>query len=267
MVLMSQYQMLTLFYTMGLSYIVYVMFIYYENNIFINDTESDTDFDSGNEGGSDSDSESEQVKEQVKETIRYEDKYLAKYRAFNDKFAYSQDDYETEYQKYEELIYTNRHNHGELNLEEIQKESCDYMHNQFLIKFKNSYVMENTPLGNVAMCYNHEKGSFEYYSDKIIPYRYLEPVARKYVIFFHCKQLYIDMEEQLKQAELKLEQEKVAKEDKLEKELESKKKDPPKKEIFAKLKNYNKENSISSNFKNTNPLSNYIKPNINMQNK
>ena len=118
-------------------------------------------------------------------TVKYEDKYLKEYRIFPDKFMYSHDDYETEYQKYEELIYINRNEHEDLDLEKIQKESCDYMHEQFLLKLKNSYVMDNTPLGNVAMCYNHEKGSFDYYSDKIIPYRYLEPVARKYVIFFH----------------------------------------------------------------------------------
>ena len=250
-------QILALFYTMALAYFVGIIAMYYEKEVFLNNDEIETD--------SDTDEETDIV---IKEPIKYEDNYLEKYRAFNDKFMYSQDDYETEYQKYEELIFTNKNKDesGELNLEDlenIQKESCDYMHNQFLLKLKNSYVMEHTPLGNVAMCYNHEKETFEYYSDKIIPYRYLEPVARKYVMFFHCKQLYVDMDE-----ELKLQQEKIAKEE-AEKEAEKERvetittTEPPKKELFAKLKSYNKETTNApSNYKNNklNPLPNYMKP-------
>lgn len=258
-----EYQILSLFYTITLAYFVGIIAMYYEKEVFLNNDETDSD--------SDSDEETSIV---IKDPIKYEDKYLEKYRSFNDTFMYSQDDYETEYQKYEELIFTNKNKDesGELNLEDlenIQKESCDYMHNQFLLKLKNSYVMEHTPLGNVAMCYNHEKETFEYYSDKIIPYRYLEPVARKYVMFFHCKQLYVDMDK-----ELKLQQEKIAKEQsEAEAEAESVKErvetiittEPPKKELFAKLKNYNRETTNApSNYKNNkpNPLPNYMKPTI-----
>lgn len=251
-------QIIALFYTMALAYFVGIIAMYYDKDVIVDhyDTESDTDEDTLSEVTV------------LKEPIKYEDKYLEKYRTLNDKFVYSYDDYENENQKYEELIFTNHNkDDGEkLTLEEIQKESCDYMHNLFLLKFKNSYVMEYTPLGNVAMCYNHEKGSFEYYSDKIIPYRYLEPVARKYVIFFQCKQLYVDMDEELKQTELKLQQEKISKEEAEKERLETiKNNPPPKKELFAKLKNYNKETTNApSNFKNNKPnaLSNYMKPSI-----
>lgn len=252
-------QILTLFYTMALAYFIGIIAMYYEKEtVFSNtdETESDTD--------------EELLVEQVKEPIKYQDKYLERYRSLNDKFVYSYDDYEVENQKYEELIFTNhtKLENGELTLEDIQKESCEYMHNQFLLKLNNSYAMENTPLGNVAMCYNHEKETFEYYSDKVIPYRYLEPVARKYVIFFHCKQLYVDMDEELKQSELKSQQDKAAKEeaDKIEKEqIETNKNDVPKKELFAKLKHYNKETTNGpSNFKNNkpSPLPNYMKPTV-----
>ena len=33
---------------------------------------------------------------------------------------------------------------------------------------------------------------FDYYSNNVIPYRYLEVVARKYVLTYNCLELYID---------------------------------------------------------------------------
>lgn len=64
----------------------------------------------------------------------------------------------------------------------------------------NNYIMEYTPVGNVIMQYNHKKESFLYYSDNNIPFRYLEPIGRKYVIVFKCKQLFIDMKEELEKS-------------------------------------------------------------------
>lgn len=64
-------------------------------------------------------------------------------------------------------------------------------------RLSNNYIMEYTPVGNVIMQYNHKKESFLYYSDNNIPFRYLEPIGRKYVIVFKCKQLFIDMKEEL----------------------------------------------------------------------
>ena len=61
----------------------------------------------------------------------------------------------------------------------------------------NSFVIEMTPVGNVIMQYNKEKESFVYYSDHIIPYRYLETVSRKYVCIFNCKQLFIERHEEV----------------------------------------------------------------------
>lgn len=118
-----------------------------------------------------------------------------------------------------------------------------------LDKLKNNFVMEKTPLGNVLMLYNNKRGSFEFYSDNTIPYRYLEPVSRKYVKMFDCRPIYCDMEEELKISEKKLEEK-----DKEEKEKEEKKKQDDienkknnvavvdtKKNVFAKFKSYNKE--------------------------
>jgi hypothetical protein len=56
----------------------------------------------------------------------------------------------------------------------------------------NSYLMESTPVGNIVMYYDKKKESFLYYSDNVVPFRYLEPVGRKYVIMFQCKELFQD---------------------------------------------------------------------------
>lgn len=56
----------------------------------------------------------------------------------------------------------------------------------------NSYLMEFTPVGNIVMHYDKNKEAFLYYSDSVVPFRYLEPVGRKYVIRFQCKDLFHD---------------------------------------------------------------------------
>jgi len=81
---------------------------------------------------------------------------------------------------------------------EIEKDAYNIVLKEHLLKHKNNFVLEYTPLGNVYMRYNSEKETFEYFSDSTLPYRYLETVARKYVITFFCKPIYIDIEEELK---------------------------------------------------------------------
>ena len=111
--------------------------------------------------------------------------------------------------------------------------------NQRIEKLKNCYVMETTPQGNVIMIYDNKCNSFKYYSDNTIPYRYLEVVSRKYVKFFHCRPLYVDMEDELKIAEEKFENDVRKKE---EENLDEKfLKKVEKKNVFAKFKSYNKE--------------------------
>jgi hypothetical protein len=89
------------------------------------------------------------------------------------------------------------------------------------------------------MRYNNDKKSFEYFSNNSIPYRYLEPVGRKYVTTYWCKPLFVDIEEELKKAEERFEEEKKKKEEE-EKRVEEERKNNPRK-ILAQLKNYNKE--------------------------
>jgi hypothetical protein len=138
---------------------------------------------------------------------------------------------------------------------EARLEARQFVIDERLDKLKNSFIMEKTPLGNVLMLYNNKRGSFEFYSDNTIPYRYLEPVSRKYVKTFGCRPIYCDMEEELKNYEKKLEETEREKEEKQELEkriLEEKRISDeknmsvsvvaePKKNVFAKFKSYNKE--------------------------
>ena len=120
----------------------------------------------------------------------------------------------------------------------------------------NSFVMENTPQGNVVMVWDNKRSTFSYYADHLIPYRFLEVVGRKYVMMNDCKKLFVNMDEEIKAAEKKLEEKKHTKE-LLKQEQQQKldesentntvvSKEKPKKDVFAKLKSYNRDNSIKS---------------------
>ena len=138
------------------------------------------------------------------------------------------------------------HDINKLRLETCEK-ARQFVIDERLDKLKNSFVMEKTPLGNVLMLYNNKRGSFEFYSDSTIPYRYLEPVSRKYVKTFDCRPIYFDMEEELKDYERKLEEKRLEEERKLEQEKKLEENNnltvivEPKKNVFAKFKSYNKE--------------------------
>ena len=138
--------------------------------------------------------------------------------------------------------------------EEYKKAEDTELSKERLEQLKNSILMERTPLGNVVMYYDSSRETFIYYSDSTIPYRYLEVVARKYVVTNRCKKLYIDMEKELKEAQEKLEK-KQKEEERLKLEEENKEKNekegfptstPVKKNVFAKLKNYNRDNSLKT---------------------
>ena len=119
--------------------------------------------------------------------------------------------------------------------EEAKKEVL----NDRLKRLKKCYVFEKTPLGNVAMCYDSSKDSFEYYSDNTLPYRFLEPIGRKYVLTFKCKNIFVDMDEELKAAEKRADEKQKEEEAKKLKEEEDKKNNKQKRSVFAKLKEYN----------------------------
>jgi hypothetical protein len=143
---------------------------------------------------------------------------------------------------------TNKINTEEgLNLlkNEAHEEANSYIINQLKDKLKNSYVMEKTPQGNVLMIYDNVRESFKYYSDSTIPYRYLEVVGRKYVKFFNCRPIFVDMEEELKLVDEKWTKDYELKQAKaLEDKLNAEKNNKPvvqKRNVFAKFKSYNKD--------------------------
>jgi hypothetical protein len=157
----------------------------------------------------------------------------------------------SEYEKSKIYVYSDE---GE---KEVVDEALDlatkYVINQRLDKLMNCYVIEKTPLGNVLMIYNNNRSTFSYYSDSTIPYRYLEVVARKYVKTFSCRPIFVDMDQELKNAEEKWELERIEKEKKEEEErkrieeLKSQKQQivEQKKSVFAKFKSYNKDSAAT----------------------
>ena len=65
----------------------------------------------------------------------------------------------------------------------------------------HAHVRDTTPQGDVIMRYDADRAMFCYYCDKrSVQFKYLEPVARKYVVDHGCKRLYIDMRKELANA-------------------------------------------------------------------
>ena len=146
---------------------------------------------------------------------------------------------------------------------ELIEKSKQYILDKKLDNFINNYVIDMTPMGNVYMRYNNNKKSFEYFSNNTIPYRYLEPVGRKYVITYFCKPLFIDIEEELKKAQQKKD------DDKAKKDEEAKEKEDlilasgktqslngKEKDIYTKMKSYNNESVSIAMMKGKNRQSN-----------
>lgn len=101
----------------------------------------------------------------------------------------------------------------------------DLMYDQIFLSFKLEDELEEAPDSNlseeelkqlqekilhyeipyikhkVIMYYDHDTTSFCYYSNSTIIYKYLNIVARKYVLEFGCKQIYKDMTETVKKKE------------------------------------------------------------------
>jgi hypothetical protein len=157
----------------------------------------------------------------------------------------------------EDRLKTELHNlkQTEITDEEALRQARELTINAKLEKYMNNYVLEHTPLGNIYMRYNSSKGSFEYFSNNTIPYRYLEPVGRKYVMTYWCKPIFVNLEDELKKAEIKYDEDK-----KKEEELRNKPKES--KDYMAKLKSYNNETRQQTMMKNQRPNPPQIKANL-----
>ena len=189
---------------------------------------------------------------------KYEDKYLKEIRKLNKEYIFNDEEKELELNKTTEIFNKLKNDSSKQNEECEECEECDDdimikakdIARQFIIglrleKLTNCFVIEKTPLGNVMMTYNVARSSFQFYSDNTIPYRYLETVSRKFVKFFDCRPIYYDMEEELKNYEIKLDEKERAEKERAE-ELKNMKDDkqliaPARRTVFAKFKSYNKE--------------------------
>ena len=149
----------------------------------------------------------------------------------------------------------------------MDDDECRAQAREFIVQKKldtliNNYILESTPLGNVYMRYNNSKKSFEYFSNNTIPYRYLEPVGRKYVMTYWCKPLFVDIDEELKKAELRQQEEMNKVEEQKQKVDDSRKNT---KDVVARLKSYNKDSMSNMMVKNrapTNTLPAHIVANL-----
>ena len=152
----------------------------------------------------------------------------------------SLDNQEREEEEIQERLKVLEHKLQNPDEDEMKLEAQLFVKNNYLDGLINNFIMEKTPSGNVIMYYNNKRGSFEFYSDNTIPYRYLETVSRKYVKTFNCRYLYVDMDNELNEF------------DRLRKEQNDKKclvlenvnvihESSKKKDVFAKFKGYNKE--------------------------
>jgi len=68
-------------------------------------------------------------------------------------------------------------------------------------------VEEVTPEGHVYMTYDESSNTFFYWSDRSIAYKYLDVVARKYVIVYDCKEVYVNLFKEIIQSALKKKEE------------------------------------------------------------
>ena len=99
---------------------------------------------------------------------------------------------------------------------------------------ENGSIEETTPAGSVIMVYNKDEEQFEYYSDREIPYRFLEVVARKYVLTYNCKELY-----KMEEPPPVVEEPPAVEEEVVEEEVVA----PSEKNVFVVYKSYNKQDT------------------------
>jgi len=185
--------------------------------------------------------------------VPYEQRYLDKVRLIPNNYVFSPDETLLLNDKMHEISIEQQELHTKINNLSVKEDITDlqkqiltpsevlekaraYVINTRLNTLINNVIMENTPLGNVIMLYDNNRETFNFYSDNMIPYRFLETVARKYVITYNCRPLYIDMEEELKIYEQKMIEQEVN-----EKQTNLTQQSEPKKNVFAKFKSYNTE--------------------------
>lgn len=130
-----------------------------------------------------------------------------------------------------------------------------YQENVDLVSLKDNFIEEKSPRGIIYMAYDNSIDLYIYYSKtKDIPYKYLETVARKYVIDNKCLNIYVDYKEEYIQGLNKYKQRLQERKEFLEKKKEEQEQkehednvENKKKNIFANFKSYNKQDKSTKN--------------------
>ena len=82
-------------------------------------------------------------------------------------------------------------------LDELENEPMSNLSESELRELKTKEVcIKLAPLlsHDVVMFYDHENEMFAYYSESDVIYKYLDIIARYYVLTYHCKQIYTEIE-------------------------------------------------------------------------
>ncbi len=129
-----------------------------------------------------------------------------------------------------------------------EEEECEQeITEEFVNNLSLKTITETTPRGDVLMYYSSKQGTFVYHSKtKEIPYNYLETVARKYVIEYNCKKLYIDIRKEYEKGVNKYNEIKAKEEKNAADGNDGEKKGNKKKQIFANFKTYNRKGEVHS---------------------
>ena len=136
--------------------------------------------------------------------------------------------------------------------EDFEELESKDLSDDFVKSLATKYLREETPNGEVIMCYSKDTESYHYWcDDKNIKFLTLDAVSHKYALENDCKVLCVNYKEEFEKAV-----EKVNKylEDKNKKndEIEGAKQDDEdvKRNVFAKFKSYNTVNKDTSDDKN-----------------
>jgi hypothetical protein len=83
-------------------------------------------------------------------------------------------------------------------IEELEIEPMSNLSEEDLLKLKNEYIiLDLQPLlkQTIRMYYDRTEDAFCYYSERETIYKYLDIIARCYVVDYHCKQVYVELGE------------------------------------------------------------------------
>ena len=187
----------------------------------------------------------------------YEYKYLEDYYDLLDKKLKLKEEENEDERVESEYSKEDGEEDGEEDEDEESEEGDDepYEENEDLVSLKDNFIEEKSPRGIIYMAYDNSIDSYIYYSKtKDIPYKYLETVARKYVIDNKCLNIYVDYKEEYIQGLNKYKQRLQERKELLENKIKQQelKQDEDnvenkKKNIFAIFKSYNKQDKSTKN--------------------